>query len=266
MTSDAANAPLPLSVAIVGKDNERTIGRTLDSVKGLASEIVAVDSGSTDRTLELLEAAGARVIRSAWLGHIKTKQKALESCTQEWALALDSDESLEPALVESIRTSLSRPAVADGYEINRKVWWDGAWLNHAWQPEWRLRLVRREKFRWGGYDPHDALEPVDGSVATITRLRGDMRHESFQTLGEHLAAQARYADIAADSYIAMGRRTNVLKLVFNPAGAFFKQIVLRQAFRDGWRGWAAAGAVAATTLMKHLVLLERQRTRQDASK
>lgn len=258
-----ANATLPLSVAIVCRNNERTIGRTLASVKDLASEIVAVDSGSTDGTIALLENAGATIIRSAWLGHIRTKQTALDACTQEWVLALDSDESLEPTLADSIRKTLVGAPIADGFEINRKVWWDGVWLNHAWQPEWRLRLVRRGKFRWGGYDPHDALEPADGGVASVTRLAGDMRHESFTTMAEHLAAQARYAEIAAESYLKMGRRTNVWKMTFNPVSAFLKQLILRQAFRDGWRGWAAAGAVAATTLMKHLVLLERQRMRKD---
>src|SRR4029077_4245626 len=87
-----------LSVAIVCKDNAATIGRTLDSVRGLAGEIVAVDSGSTDGTIGMLDAAGARVIRSEWLGHVKTKQKAMEACTRDWVLCLDSDESLEPEL------------------------------------------------------------------------------------------------------------------------------------------------------------------------
>src|SRR5690606_18481587 len=83
-------ATLPLSVAIVCRNNERTIGRTLESVRGMAAEIVAVDSGSTDGTIDLLEQAGARVIRSEWLGHVKTKQMALEACSQEWVLCLDS--------------------------------------------------------------------------------------------------------------------------------------------------------------------------------
>ena len=93
-----------LSVSIVCKDNASTIGRTLESVKGLvgaAGEIVAVDSGSTDGTIAMLEAAGARVVRSAWMGHVKTKQFALEQCAREWVLCLDSD---EPAIARQPTT------------------------------------------------------------------------------------------------------------------------------------------------------------------
>lgn len=253
---------LPLSVAIVCMNNESTIGRTLESVRGLASEIVAVDSGSTDGTIELLNAAGARVIHQQWLGHIKQKQMAFDACEQPWVLHMDSDESLEPALQASVRAAMEKndPSIA-GFEVNRKVWWKGAFLNHAWQPEWRLRLVRAETARWGGYDPHDALEIIDEDRATrrVERLSGDMRHDSFVSMRDHLAAQVKHSEVAAESYLEMGRRGSVWKLISSPVGAWLKQMTLKQAWRDGWRGWSAASATAAAALMKHLILLERSR-------
>ncbi|MCB9838604.1 MAG: glycosyltransferase family 2 protein [Phycisphaeraceae bacterium] len=262
--------PLPLSVAIVCKNNESTIGRTLESVAGLASQIVAVDSGSADGTIALLESHGAEVIRSEWLGHIRTKQKALELCAQPWILCLDSDESIEPALRESVIAAVRAddPAFA-GYEINRKVWWSGVWLNHAWQPEWRLRLVRRGRAHWGGYDPHDALL-LSAPSDRAGRIRGDMRHESFHSITHHLEGQIRHARRAAESYLAMGRTGGPLSLIFSPVSAWFKQLVLKQAFRDGWRGWAAASSTACATLMKHIILLEladeAKRERRDNAK
>jgi len=136
-----------LSIAIVCKDNADTIGSVLDSVAGLASEIVAVDSGSTDGTIPMLDRAGARVIRSDWLGHVKTKQKALEACARAWVLCLDSDEPVTPGLRVSIEATVDAndPGVA-GARVNRKVWYcpgerggspekGGRWLHHAWQPE-----------------------------------------------------------------------------------------------------------------------------------
>ena len=93
---------MPLSVAIVCRNNDATIGRTLESVAGLAAEVVAVDSGSTDGTIPLLERHGARVIRSDWKGHVATKQMALEACVQEWVLCIDSDESLQPDLKRAV--------------------------------------------------------------------------------------------------------------------------------------------------------------------
>ncbi|QKK07764.1 MAG: glycosyltransferase family 2 protein [Planctomycetota bacterium] len=155
---------MSLSVVIVCKNNESTIGRTLKSVAGLATEIVALDSGSTDSTIALLEREGARVERVEWKGHIATKQTALEAATSDWVLSLDSDESVEPDLARSLREFLSRddPTVAAA-RVNRKTWFAGRPLNHCWQPEWRLRLVRRADVEaglatWGGLNPHDKLE------------------------------------------------------------------------------------------------------------
>jgi len=264
--ADQAGLPLPLSVAIVCKNNESTIQRTLESVATIARQIIAVDSGSTDRTIEILESHNAQVIKSEWLGHIKTKQKALELCDQPWILCLDSDESIEPELRDSIIEAINAddPAFA-GYEANRKIWWSGVWLNHAWQPEWRLRLVRNARAHWGGYDPHDALllnTPTDRAG----RLAGDMRHESFHTITHHLEGQIRLAQRAAESYLAMGRTGGPMSLIFSPFSAWFKQLVLKQAFRDGWRGWAAASSTACATLMKHIILLELAHEKKQAER
>jgi len=263
--------PLPLSVAIVCKNNASTIGRTLDSVNGLAAEIVAIDSGSTDDTIAMLERAGARVIRSAWLGHVRTKQMALEHCTQPWVLCLDSDESVEPELSREIERVIGADGAGgpgadriDGYEVNRKIFYAGRFLNHTYQPEWRLRLVRKGAAAWGGLDPHDKLSLTSGEGAgRVGRLRGDLRHDSWTTIAEHLAKQVGHARVSAESLLREGRRTNGARLVVSTVGALFKQIVLRSAWRDGWRGLAAAGSAAAGTLMKHVILLERQSERKE---
>lgn len=257
---------LPLSVAIVCKNNAPTIGRTLDSVRGLAAEIVAIDSGSTDDTIAMLERAGARVIRSAWLGHVKTKQLALEQCSQPWVLCLDSDESVEPELARSIEAAVTRgdPSIG-GYEVNRKIFYAGRFLNHTYQPEWRLRLVRKGTAAWGGLDPHDklSLTATGDGAGRVERLRGDLRHDSWTTIADHLAKQVGHARVSAESLLKEGRRTHGARLVISTTGALFKQIVLRSAWRDGWRGLAAAGSAAAGTLMKHVILLERQNDAQD---
>ncbi|MEO1583710.1 MAG: glycosyltransferase family 2 protein [Planctomycetota bacterium] len=259
---------MKLSVAIVCKNNADTIGRTLDSVRRLDErmEIVAVDSGSTDETIPRLREAGARVIESDWLGFVKTKNKALEACIGEWVLALDSDESLLPELVESIRAVLAEPGDRAGFMVNRKVFYRGRPLNFAWQPEWRLRLVRRELFRWIGLDPHDHLAPIE-SDQRIARLVGDLRHDSIEGgFGLFLEKQARHAQTMARSMHAEGRRGSVWKLVTSPVGAFCKQAIAKQAWRDGTAGWLAAASTAAGTLMKHAALLDlSQRTQNDGN-
>ena len=146
------------------------------SIRGLAAEVVALDSGSTDGTIPLLRSHGVTIVDQPWLGFVRQKRAALDRCSQPWALHLDSDESLEPRLRESIERALSHddPAVV-GYEVNRKVWYAGRFLEHAWQPEWRLRLVRRGAARWAGEDPHDSMEII-ARGGRVGRLAGDLRH------------------------------------------------------------------------------------------
>ncbi len=246
------------------KNNERTIGSVLRSVRELAAEIVAVDSGSTDATLDLLDQAGARVVRTEWRGHVRTKQLALDLACQNrsirWVLCLDSDEPVEDDLAESIRSLIAendRDIAAA--EVNRRVFVHGRYLRHAWQPEWRLRLARAGTVRWAGRDPHDRLELRAGVHGRIVRIPGTLRHESFQTFAEHLRAQLRHAEIAAESMLADGQHGSVRRLLTSPTGAFLKQMVGKQAWRDGLPGLLAAGTTAAGTLMKHLILLERSR-------
>lgn len=243
---------MPLSVSIVCKNSESTIGRTLESVAGLATEIVAVDSGSTDGTIALLEQHKARIIRSPWLGYVKTKQLALDSCSQPWVLCLDSDESPEPELAVAIRKAVES-GTASGYRVNRKVYYRDKPLNHAWQPEWRLRLVRKDRAFWTGLDPHDRLELREGSTEN---LAGSLRHDSISTFTEFMAKQARHAQTMASSMHAEGQRGSVWKLVTSPPSAFLKQLVLKQAWRDGWPGWLAAASVGASAAMKYMALIE----------
>lgn len=245
-----------LSVAIVCKDNIATIWRTVESVRGLAGEIVAVDSGSTDGTIELLERAGARVIRSEWLGHIRTKQKALEACTRDWVLCLDSDESLDTAAEQGVRGAIGKPAAdgPDGYAINRVTWYQGRPLRHVWQPEWRTRLVRRGRAKWGGFDPHDSLDLVSG--AAPGRLAGSIRHDSFPTFSEHMRKQWSHATTMAASLHAAGVRGSYLRLLTSPPGAMAKQLIVKRGWRDGYAGWLAAASTAVGALIKHAALIE----------
>jgi glycosyltransferase involved in cell wall biosynthesis len=265
--------PLPLSISIVCKNNERTIARTLDSVAPIAAEILAADSGSTDSTLSLLARHHARVIHTPWLGHVRTKQLALDACTQPWALCLDSDEALDDALRASItaliNAAASNPAAAPhAATLNRTVYYRDTPLRHAWQPEHRLRLARRQDLtnpaspylaRWSGLDPHDALIPT-APRAPIAHLHGTLRHDSFLTFADQLAKDSRYAALMAANLHAAGRTTSPLRCLTSPLGALLKQLVLKSAWRDGVPGLLAALSTASATLQKHTILLELSQT------
>ncbi|MDX2146454.1 MAG: glycosyltransferase family 2 protein [Planctomycetota bacterium] len=277
-----------LSIAIICKNNQTTIGRTLEASGSLAAavhrqhqsaransdrgvheliEIVAVDSGSTDGTLALLESAGARIIRTDWRGYVGTKQFALEACRGDWILSLDSDESPEPELIETIAALvIAGQASEDAFEINRKIWYAGAFLEHAWQPEWRLRLVRRGVARWTGIDPHDKLEVQrhykEGGAPSVSRLprSAAIRHDCLESPWAFLGRQVSHSRLFAQGLFDAGKRTSPLRLATSPAGAFLKQLLLKRAWRDGWRGWVASACHAAASGMKHACLLHIQHT------
>lgn len=259
MTANRSN-PADLSVAIVCRNNADTIGRVLESVRGLASQLIVVDSGSTDGTLEIIEACRdwceVILLETAWRGHIATKQLALEACTRRHALALDSDEPLMPELAASVRDACHRDIAAA--RVNRVVEYRGRLLEHCWQPEWRLRLVRTDLVRdgrakWGGLDPHDKLEVVG---EPIDDLAGTLIHESFPTFERHLVNQLKLQAVAARSNHAAGTRGSAWKLMTSPPGAFLKQLLVKGSWRDGRAGWLAAGTAASGALMKHMILLE----------
>ena len=248
--------PLPLSAAIVTLNEERNLPRLLESLQGLAAEIVIVDSGSTDRTPDIARAFHARFETVPWRGFIAQKNLALDACTQPWVLFLDADEELSPELAASLKALFANgnSPNADGYWLNRRTWYLGAWIWHAWYPEWRLRLLKRGAARWGGMDPHARLE-FNGPSA---RLDGDLLHYSFQDLQDHLLRTIGYARTMANSYIARGRKFHWYDLLLSPWAAFAKHLILKQGWRDGWRGWIISIVRAIDCFAKYAFLLERK--------
>ena len=243
------------------RNNVRTIGRVLESVRGLCSQLVVIDSGSTDGTLELVEACRewceVVLVQTHWRGFVRTKSMGLEACSRKYALWLDSDEPVSEEMAGSVRRAVEEGV--DAARVQRVVEYKGKLLIHSWQPEWRLRLVKMElvrdgRARFAGIDPHDYLEVEDG--VGVRPLEGVLVHDSFETFAEHLQNQLRLSKTSAESLYAMGRRGSVWKIVTSPMGAFFKQAVVKGCWRDGYAGWLAASTSAAGALMKHVVLYE----------
>ena len=144
---------------------------------------------------------------------------------------------------------------ADGYDLNRRTWYLGAWIWHTWYPEWRLRLIRRGAARWGGMDPHAALD-FTGKAA---RLKGDLLHYSFRDLQDHLQRTIGYARTMAASYAASGRKFHWHQLLLSPWVAVAKHLVLKGGWRDGWRGWIISIVRGVDCFAKYAFLLEHER-------
>ena len=249
---------LPLSVAIITKDEADNLPRLFESLKPLnPAEIVVVDSGSTDSTVQIAKDCGARVIETDWPGHVVQKNRALEACRQPWILSLDADEPISEALAKSLQSLFAAgEPKQDGYEISRCTWYLGAWLRHTWYPEWRLRLVRQGKGQWRGFNPHDRLE-VKGRVG---RLEGDILHYSYKDVEDHFSRSVAYAKISAHSLYARGKPFRWHKIVIAPAARFIRLLIIKQGWRDGWRGWIIAWSSMFSGFLKYAFLYEIERT------
>lgn len=258
MPSDTAKRAPDLCAAICTFNSMRTLPQVLASLRDVADRVVVIDSGSSDGTVEHAEGAGAEVLRRDWQGMLVQRRRCLEAAEgARWILLLDSDESLEPSLQRGIRQMLAHdePGV-DAYEVRRKVHFEGAWMHHTFQPEFRVRLVRGGRASVIGSGPeqggiHDQLV-VPGRTG---RIDGVLRHASWRDFPDFWERSVRYARDAARTGERGGRPIDVL---LRPPLAFLKQYALRSGWRDGRRGFMLAFMLAIGNAMKQAELMRRR--------
>lgn len=243
-----------LSVVIITFNEEKHIGRCLDSVQGLADDIVVLDSFSTDHTVEICREKRARVVQHRFLGHIAQKNLAITHAQHPHILSLDADEYLSPELRESI-VAVKANWNCDGYLMNRLNHYCGRWIRHgSWYPDRKLRLWDRRKGNWGGVDPHDHFILQEGCRAV--QLKGDLLHEAYENIGAHLEKIRHYTAAAAIAMHRKEKKSSGFKMVLSPQVSFCKSYLLRLGFLDGWRGFAIATLISYGTFIKYLLLWE----------
>lgn len=246
---------MPLSVAIITRNAASQLESCLASVT-FAEEVVVVDSGSTDGTIELATRRGARVIAKEWLGFGPQKQFAVESASHDWVLCLDADESLSGELRESIIAELKTPRGLV-YAMPRCNRFLGRWLRHGeGYPDWSVRLFHRKHAHWGSESVHEKV----ATALPVLRLRGDLLHDSAETLEKYLDKQNRYTSLQAESLRAAGRRATALDLVFSPSFRFIKFYLLRLGFLDGVPGLVHIAIGCMNTFNKYAKLKALERT------
>ena len=256
---------MKLSVAIITLNEEANIARAIGAVRDLADEIVVLDSFSSDHTVEIASGLGALVFQQEFAGYIEQKNDCLAKCSGEWILCLDADEVVSPELAESIRLAIGQPAIPaapesplGGYVLNRRTFYMGRLLKHAWQPDRKLRLVRRAAApRWSGDNPHDRLE-INGKTR---RLPGDLVHYSYRDFNAHMEQTRRFARQIAQSYHARGKKSGYAAILLKPPFVLFKRLFLQRAILDGTPGLMAAMSSAAYVYMKYAFLWELQTQR-----
>jgi len=250
---------MKISAIVVCGNEEANIAECLESVRW-CDEIVVVDSLSSDRTPEIARGYTERVIQRPWAGYVAQKQFALEQATGDWALSLDADERCTPELRDAIRAALPQADARGlaGFEVRRHVFYLGRWIDHGgWYPDWKLRLVRRGRARWGGVDPHDKLI-ADGPVR---RLDADLIHFTYGSFSDHLRTLQRFSDVVSEVQAREGRRFSLLRAILHPPAKFLECFVWKRGFLDGWPGFVIAATSAFYVFAKHVKLWEKTRHR-----
>jgi glycosyltransferase involved in cell wall biosynthesis len=247
---------LPISAAVITLNEEKNISACLHSLKWV-DEIVVVDSLSSDRTKELAESTGATVLDQAFLGHVKQKQLAVDSCSHDWVICLDADERVTEDLRDEICTlftSTSQDSLANGYTVARKSFHLGRWIMHGgWYPDRNIRLFNKKHGFWGGVDPHDKIQ-VSGEVKN---LKGALEHYVFKDLKHNVDTNNFYSGISADIFFNEGKKPSLLKLFFKPFGKFIETYFVKRGFLDGLPGFIISVGAAYSMFLKFAKLWER---------
>ncbi len=231
MQNTKKNTRQPLSVIIVALNAAQQIAACLESV-AFADEIVVVDSGSKDATLDIAHKHGARLIHQDWLGFGPQKQFAVTQASHDWVLCLDCDERISEGLRQSIESVLVNPEY-QAYQMPRCNRFMGRWLRHGeGYPDWSLRLFDRHVAGWSEDSVH---EKVLTAVA-VGKLKGDLLHESAESLDTYLEKQNRYTTLQAKKMAEQGRRASLLQMLFSPVLRFIKFYFIRLGFLDGLPG------------------------------
>ncbi len=246
-----------ISVTIITLNEEANIGECLESVKW-ADEIVVLDSGSSDRTLEICAEYGVKVHSDKWHGFGKQKNLCQERASSEWILNLDADERVTSSLKEEILEAVSR-GDKDGYFIPRKNFIGGHWIKRCWYPDYTLRLYKKER----GAHREQALHASVALNGRTGYLKNPLIHYSYKDITDYIARIPRYSTQGALDAAAEGRRAGLKGLVVRPLYAFIKMYILKRGFLDGRMGLVLSVLFAFYTFSKYAKLWELESSKKD---
>ncbi len=248
-----------VSVTIITYNEEDNIRACLESISW-ADEIVVVDSGSNDKTVEICKEYTERVFFNTWEGMKEQKACAVKKASHSWVFSLDADERVTEALKNFVLKELQNPA-ADGYRFPRKNYFLGKWLKHGgWYPDHVLRLFRKDKGHFGGINPHDRVIIETGSVANI---ESPIIHITYKSLSQYIHKQNLYSSISAQEKVKAGKpgKVSSFMIVMKTAEKFFEVYIIKRGFLDGFHGLIAAIGATCAAFFKHAKIWELTRNK-----
>jgi glycosyltransferase involved in cell wall biosynthesis len=245
-----------LTVTVITKNEAAHIAAALESV-AWADETIVVDSGSSDGTVAIAQSLATRVEVRGWPGYSAQKDYAAGLAANDWILSLDADERVTPELAAEIRALMDTAPAASGYRIPRVTWYLGRWIRSTdWYPDYQLRLYDRRAGGWNGRRVHESIE----LRGTPGLLRHPLQHYAYRNISHHLATIDRYTTLAAEQWMADGRRTTLLAACMHADLAFVRNYVLRRGFTDGGAGLLVSILNSYYVFLKFAKLWELQRS------
>lgn len=247
-----------LSVVIITFNEEKNIGRCLDSVQDVADEIIVLDSFSTDNTMQIAVSKGADFRQHSFQSYTSQKNRAINMASHNLVLSMDADEALTPALAASIR-EVKKSGNCKAYSMNRCNIYKGKPIRHGlWYPDRKIRLFDKRIAYCGGLNPHDRIELTE--KVKVKQLKGDLLHYTYSSLAEYLQRNQEVSMVAAQSLFEAEVTKHPGKIILSPLWAFVNGYILRLGFLDGADGFTIALHTANQSYMKYQRLRQLRQT------
>lgn len=241
---------------IISLNEAKNIKECIESLKQVCSEVIVVDSLSTDNTLHIAELAGAKVISQAYLGDGPQKNAGLEHAKNDWILSIDADERLTPELVKEIKSLDLSNNKHDAFALKRRNYIGSRWIKHCgWYPDYCIRLYNKQLTRFS-----DAKQHATVQAKSPSRLKSDLIHYSYDNIGQLFAKPGRnFSSRAAKIMYQKGKRANSFSPFLHGLNAFIRKYIFQRGFLGGVDGMTVALSAALNSYLKYAKLLEFQK-------
>jgi glycosyltransferase involved in cell wall biosynthesis len=242
-----------ISAVLIALNEEKRLEAALKSVRGVASEIVVVDGGSTDGTVRLAKRYTDKVFERTWTNFADQKNFANAKATRPWILSLDADERVSPELKEEILALKGCEPACAGFSIPRQVHYLGRWIRHSgWYPDRKVRLFRADRARWEGDYVHEELV----FSGPVEKLAGSIHHFTYAGIADHVARINRFSDLGAQKLYAQRKKCRLVHLVGWPSGRFIRSYFLKLGILDGFPGFVIAVLNGYSVFIRYAKLRE----------
>ena len=238
---------MQLSAVVICHNEEAHIAACLKSLRNVSDDLIVIDSGSTDNTVQIAEDLGAKVYSMDWIGYGANKNYGIEQAQHDWIISLDSDEVLSQELIDTIKNlKLTNNKV---YSLDRMTFYENQWIKHSgWYPD-RVKRIFRKEIKWDLKEVHETL--LVPTSSEIVDLNGKLEHYSYSSKDDHLQRIDRYARLAAQELIKNNEGVSMLKRILGPAFRWVKAYIIKGGFLDGRAGLQIAKLDAHMIRKRH---------------